>query len=193
MAKRKYQFKPDRNQTGILNKLYIPHNRRLQLLKWVLYSVLFLAALVLQDSVLSRFRIFGGMIDLAPVVMILVAMIQGADSGSVFVLVTSMVYVFAGTGPGNYAFFLLTLYTSILSVFREEYLHRSMGTNWACSAVALVLYEMTVFVLGVVSGVTYWQRVGVFGLTCLFSILTMPVLYPLVERIGKIGGETWKE
>ncbi len=193
MAKRKRQFKPDRHGTGILNKLYIPHSQRLQILKWSLYSLLFLAVLVIQDSVLSRYRVFGGMFDLAPAVIILIAVIQGSYSGSVFALVTSMIYVFAGTGPGYYAFFFLCLYTCLAAVFREEFLRRSRSASWLCSAVAVVLYEMTIFGIGVMYGVTYLERIDVFVITSLIGILVMPVLFPVIERIGKIGGETWKE
>lgn len=193
MAKRKYQFKPDRNGMNVLNKLYIPCNQRLRILKWTLYSLLFLFILVIQDSVLSRYRIFGGVIDLAPAVVILVTVLQGSYSGSVFALITSMIYVFAGTGPGTYAIFLLTVCAVLAAVFREEFLHRSFDSLWLSSAAALLVYEISVFVLGVAGGVTHWARVGVFLMTSLVSILMMPVLYPVIQRIGKIGGETWRE
>ncbi len=193
MAKRKYQFKPDRNGVNVLNKLYIPQSERLQILKWTLYSLLFLALLVIQDSMLSRYRIFGGVIDLTPAFVILVAVFEGSNSGSVFALVTSMIYVFAGTGPSNYGILLLTVCACVAAVFREEFLRRSFDSLWMCSAAALLLYEMGVFVVGAALGVTHWERVLVFLLTSVYSILMMPVLYPLIRCIGKIGGETWKE
>ncbi len=193
MVRRKHQFKPDSSGAGILNKLYIPIGRRMQILKWTLYSLLFLVTLVIQDSVTSKYRIFDGVIDLAPAVVILVAMFQGSQSGSVFALITSMIYVFAGTGPGYFAFFLLTLYASVASVFREEFLRRSTGSSLLCSAVALLLYEMSIFGVGLLFGATHTGRVYAFLMTSLLSILVMPVLYPIVENIGKIGGETWKE
>lgn len=193
MAKRKYQFKPDRNGTNVLNKLYIPAAGRLKLLKWTLYSLLFLAVLVIQDSMLSRYRIFGGVIDLTPAFVILVTVLEGSNSGCVFALVTSMIYVLAGTGSSNYAIFLLTVCAILSAVFREEFLRRSFGSSWLCSAAALLLYEMSVLVVGVALGFTQWERAVIFLITSLISSLMMPVLYPVIQRIGKIGGETWKE
>ncbi len=193
MAKRKYQFKPDRNGVNVLNKLYIPLNLRLRILKWTLYSLLLLFVLVIQDSVLSRYRIFGGVIDLAPAAIILVTVFQGSYTGSVFALITSMIYVFAGTGPGTYAIFLLTVYAILAAVFREEFLHRSFSSLWLSSASALFAYEMSVFVVGVAGGATHWSRVTAFLMTSLVSILMVAVLYPVIQHIGKIGGETWKE
>lgn len=193
MARRKYQFKPDRQDAGFLNKLYITRLQRLTLLKWSLYSVLFLAALVIQDSVLSRYRIFDGLFDLAPAVIILITVIQGSYSGSVFALAASMFYVFAGTGPGNYGFFLLTLYACLAAVFREGFMRRSRGSIWMCSGAALVLYELTVFGIGLLMKITYSRRIWAFLVTIVLSVLVMPALTPIVERIGKIGGETWKE
>lgn len=193
MARRKYQFKPDRNGTGILNKLYIPKGERLRILRWTLYALVFLAALVIQDSVLSRYRLFGGAMELAPAVLLVVTVAHGSHDGSVYALICSMVYVFAGTGPGYYCIFLLTLYACAAAVLREEFLCRSTATTWLCSGAAMLLYELTVYGVGLAFGLTSPGRITAFLMTAALSILVMPPLYALVLRIGKIGGEQWKE
>ena len=57
----------------------------------------------------------------------------------------------------------------------------------------MLLYEMGMFLIGIFMGRTYWARAGVFFLTGVLSLAVMAALYPLVNVIGKIGGETWKE
>lgn len=193
MAKRKYQFKPDRFGAGVLNKLYIPKGGRLRILRWTLYALVFLAALVLQDSVLSRYRFFGGVIELAPAVLMLVTVAQGAQNGSVYALICSMIYVFAGTGPDYYCIFLLTLYACAGALLREEFLRRSGATIWLCAGLALTLYELSVFGVGLAFGLTDPGRITAFLMTAALSALVMPVLNALILRIGKIGGEQWKE
>ena len=48
----KYEFKPDPSGTDFLKKLYLTQSQRDRIAKWVLYSLLFMAALVAQDTVL---------------------------------------------------------------------------------------------------------------------------------------------
>ena len=125
--------------------------------------------------------------------LILVTVVQGSHDGSIFALICSMIYVFAGTGPGYYCIFLLTLYACAAALLREGFLCRSTFTHWACGAAALVLYEMTVFCVGLAFGKTSPGRAAAFALTAGLTILVMPLVNLLIQRIGKIGGEQWKE
>ena len=80
-----------------------------------------------------------------------------------------------------------------LTLFREQFLRRSFSSAWLCTAVAVMLYEMSVFLMGLFLGLTYPGRVGVFALSGLWTVLIVPALYPLMTWIGKLGGEKWKE
>jgi hypothetical protein len=62
-----------------------------------------------------------------------------------------------------------------------------------CVSIAIMGYEMALFVLGLFSGLTILPRAGVFALTGGISCITMLPMYPLVRAISKIGGESWKE
>jgi hypothetical protein len=62
-----------------------------------------------------------------------------------------------------------------------------------CAGLALLLYELAVWGTGVFLSLTYWSRISVFLIIWLLSFLVMLALYPLVRRIQKIGGETWRE
>ena len=52
---------------------------------------------------------------------------------------------------------------------------------------------MGLFVVGIGLGLTRWDRVFSFLITAGYSFGVMILLYPLINRIGLIGGTTWKE
>jgi hypothetical protein len=59
--------------------------------------------------------------------------------------------------------------------------------------VALLVYELCTFFIGLFLGLTLWSRFPVFLTATALTLVLMPVLYPILLSIGKIGGETWKE
>lgn len=193
MAKKKYRFRPDPTGAGIWNKLYITPQQRKTALKWGLYSLVCLACLILQDAFLGRMRLFGGSVDLAPAAIMLICLMQGAESGAVFALIGSMVFVFSGSAPDTFAIAFITVYAVAVTLFREQFLRRSFGSAWMCTAAGVLLYELSVYLLGLFFGLTYPGRIGVFAMSAVLTALAVPVLYPLMGWIGKIGGETWKE
>ena len=54
MAKKKQQFRPDSEQTGLLSKLYITPTQRRKIVKWLLYSLQCVAVLVVQVAELLQ-------------------------------------------------------------------------------------------------------------------------------------------
>ena len=56
-----------------------------------------------------------------------------------------------------------------------------------------MLYEIITYGLGIFLGLTYWGRIGIFVFTGLLSWLIMIPMYKLINAIGTIGGNTWKE
>lgn len=193
MAKKNYRFRPDPTGAGIWNKLYITPQQRKTALKWALYGLVCLGCLILQDAFLGRVRLFGGYVDLAPAAIILICLMQGAESGVLFALIGSMVFVFSGSAPDTFAIAFITVYAAAVTLFREQFLRRSFGSAWMCTAAGMLLYELSVYLLGLFFGLTYPGRIGVFAMSAVLTALAVPVLYPLVGWIGKIGGETWKE
>jgi hypothetical protein len=193
MARKKYRFRPDPVGADIWNKLYITPRDRAAALKWGLYGLVCVAALIVQDALLSRVRLFGAFVDLAPCAIMLVCVMQGVEAGSVFALAASMVFVFSGSAPDTFAIAFVTVNAVLVTLFRENFLRRSFSSAWLCTSVALMGYELCVWLLGLFFGLTYPGRVGVFALSGAVTSLTVPALYPLMGLIGKIGGETWKE
>ena len=62
-----------------------------------------------------------------------------------------------------------------------------------CAGIALTIYEMGLFVVGIGLGLTRWDRVFSFLITAGYSFGILILLYPLINKIGLIGGTTWKE
>ena len=193
MARKKIEFRPDPTGSGLLSKLYITPSQRKVMGKWGLYGILCVAILVVQDVILGRVSLYGGTVDLVPCAIMLVCVLEGVESGCVFVLVAAIFYMYSGSAPGPYCVVLLTLNSVLVTVFRQNYLRRSFGSHWICTAAASLLYQMEVFLLGVFLTQTYLGRVGAFAMNALLGMCVLPVVYPVFVAIGKIGGQTWKE
>ncbi len=192
MAK-KSEFKPDKARSGWLSKLYITPKQRRSILKWVLYSLVILVLSLLQDVVLSNLRPFGAAIELVPAAIILVCLLEGVQSGCVFALCASLYYWFSGATLGAFAMVVITVLSIFVTMFRQNFMQKGFGAAFLCTAFCVLIYEMALFVLGAILGLTPWYRFGGFLLTAAMGIITIPLLYPLLLLIESIGGETWKE
>lgn len=199
MAKRRrrkqqlYEFKPDPKTTNFLKRLYMTRLQRLTLLKWAVYVMVGILFLVIQDVIMSRVRFSGATTDLPVAFILLVGIYEGLENGSVFTLAASLFYWFSGSSPSPYTIALLCALTVLIGLFRQIYWHRSFGSICMCTSIAIMLYEMLLFALGMFQGLTILPRVSVFALTGGITCLTMLPMYPLVRAISKIGGVSWKE
>lgn len=189
----KKEFKSDKPYSGFWGKLYLTKLQRKGLLKWSLYALLLLVLSLLQDVVLCRFRLFGATTELVPVCTFLICILEGAETGSVFALVASLLYLFSGTAAGPYSMVFITAIAIAVTVFRQAYLQKGLGAAVLCAACAMLGYELLQFFMGLFLGLTIPQRFIGFLVTALLSSLTVPLLYPITLSIEAIGGETWKE
>ena len=192
MAKRQ-EFQADKPHSSLLDKLYITPKQRLSLLKWMLLGLILLLLSVLQDVVLCRFRLLGATTDLIPCAIILICIMEGVETGCVFALVSSLVYQFSGSAPGMYAMVFLTVLAILAAIFRQSYLQKGFGAAFFCTAGAMLLYEILIFLMGLFLGLTVPQRYTGFLITGGLSLICIPCLYPLVMLIGTIGGSIWNE
>ena len=193
MLGRKYEFKPDRNESGALSKLYVTKKQRLSLLRWFLIGLCLLALSLVQDVVLSSLRPFGTTTDLVSGGILLCAMLLSVDSGAVFALCGSTVFYFAGFAPGVYTIALLTGLAIFFNILRHSYLRKDAISVLVCAGAALMVYEVIVFVIALFLEQTTFARFGIFCLGGLLTVAVMPVIYPVFSAVTKIGGETWKE
>ena len=167
--------------------------QRLTILKWATFAMTGIVLLVIQDVIMSQIRISGATTDLPVAFILLVGIYEGLENGSVFTLAASLFYWFSGSAPTPICVGVLCVLVILVGLFRQLYWHRSFGSIAMCVSIAIMLYEMSLFVIGLVSGLTILPRLGVFALTGGITCITMLPMYPLVRAISKIGGISWKE
>ena len=197
MARRKLskqsEFKPDPRQNSLSGLFHVTQLQKQRMLKWALYVLTGILLLTIQDVIMSRVSIFGATTDLPVVNILLITVIEGVDVGSLFVLFASTIYYFSGSAPGPYCIGLLCAVGIIATLLRQAYLRRTKASIVICAGIALTIYEMGLFVVGIGLGLTRWDRVFSFLITAGYSFGVMVLLYPLINKIGLIGGTTWKE
>ena len=142
---------------------------------------------------MSRGTMVGARTDIVPGLILMICTMQGAEIGSVFALTAACLYYFSGSAPGPYCIVLITFLGVLASIFRQAYLRKGFSALMLCSTLCVFLYETGVFLIGLFLKQTYSQRFSVFLLTAVLTTLCLPVVYPILRSIGKIGGETWKE
>lgn len=191
--KNRNEFRPDPTASTWLKTRKLTRQQKLRLLKWVLYALIVMMCLVIQDVIMSQFRLFGATTDLAVGAIVLITVIEGTEVGSLFVLIASSLYWFSGSAPTPICIALLTAFGIGATMFRQMFWHRSRGTLTLCACLALTAYELGLFVTGVMRGLTYFGRLPSFLLTSAYTCLVMIPLYTLVYKTGLIGGNTWKE
>lgn len=187
------EFRPDKDNVSIFKVLHMTEYQQLRLLRWTLYVAVCVASLVVQDTIMSRISIFGTTTDLAVAAMLVITVVEGSDVGSVFILVASCIYYFSGSAPGPYTVGMLSVMGLCASLFRQQVWHRSTGSILFCSGLAILAYEIGTYVVGMMMGLTRWYRFPRFFMTGVLTILASIPLYYLINRIGQIGGNTWKE
>ncbi len=190
---RKNEFRMDPENSGILGRLLLTQKQRLSLLRWSLYGLVCLAGLLLQDVLLYRLPVFGAVADLVPCLILVVAVLQDAENGGIFALTASCLYYFSGSAPGPYVIPLLTGICVFIVIFRQAYLQQGFLAVLLCALVGMAVYEMSVFAIGLFLGRTRMARLGVVALSGGLSLLAVPLTYPVLRAIQKIGGEIWKE
>lgn len=192
MAK-KQEFRPDKPSTSLLSHLMLTQKQQKALLKWVFYGLLLVFLSVVQDVLLSQVRLFGATTELVPCAIFLICILEGTHTGSVFALVSGLLYLFSGTAPGPYSMVAITFFSVGVCIFRQAYLQESFSSAYLCTAIAMVLYVLTNFAFGLFLGLTPLSRFHGFLITAVLSLLAVPILYPVLKAIGAFGGHSWKE
>ena len=190
MAK-KNDFKPDKPYSGFWGKLLLTRQQRRNVLKWTLYSVVLLFLSVVQDVVLSQMRIMDATTELVPCGIFLICLLEGTESGCMFALVSSVLYLFSGSAAGVYSIVFITALAVFAAAFRQSYLQKGFAAAMLCTGVAVFVYEVLTFCICAFLGLTTMNRIGIACMTALLTMIAAPVIYPLLKAIG--GGDAWKE
>lgn len=193
MARRNKEFQPDVQRPDTLGKLLMTKKQWQRLLKWLLFSAVCLVGLIVQDVVMSRWRWNGATTDLAVCCIMMVCVLQGAENGCIFALIASIVFFYSGSAPGPYCIPLITIIAVFATLFRQGFLSQGLTTLIICVGLGLLVYEMAIFVIGVFLEHTTWDRALRFLLCALYTVAAIPMIYPMMVGIGKIGGQLWTE
>lgn len=191
--RRKNEFRPDTARSDILGKLLLTQRQRQSFLRWFLFSAVCLLALIVQDVVMCRVSLFHATTDLVPCCILAICILQGGENGCVFALISSVVYYLSGSSPGALCIPILTFLGVLGAIFRQAYLRQGFFTLLLCLTFTLFLYELAIFGMVLFLGYTTADRLGSFMTSAALTLATVPLLYPILLSIGKIGGETWKE
>ena len=193
MAKKRYEFKPDREGPDLLGRFSLTKKQQQNLLKWGLYGIVLLLLSVLQDCILYNMRIFGSTTDLVPCAIVAICVLEGAEAGSTFALLASIFFYATGSSGGVYIIPVLTFFALTAAIFRQNYLQKGFAATVLCTGVATVLYETLSFAVALVLGLTYGGRFGIILTMSGLSTVAVSLLYKIFLAIGKIGGDSWKE
>lgn len=191
MARRKYEFQPDRPQTNILDKLYLTKRQRNSLVRWSLHGLFLLCLSLIQDVILCRMNIFGATTNLVPCGIFTLCILLGAERGCVFALVAAMLFEFSGMGPGVYSIALIPIAGIGLSMLQQTLLQKNVASDLLFIAFAIAFYELFTFGVSVAIGESALFRVFSALATAVMSVICAFIFYPVFNAIEKIGGNTW--
>ncbi|MDR2670362.1 MAG: rod shape-determining protein MreD [Oscillospiraceae bacterium] len=162
------------------------------IVKWVVYALAFLIFLLLQTGVLVRVRVWGVSPNILPVVIAVVAMLEGREAGAVYGF-------FAGLWcdavippvPAVHAILFLLLGAGVGHV-TEKLFRKNFLTGFLCSLVTLAAFDVVFFtVLYLVPGrADLYNLVLVAAPEIALTALCVPAVYaPLRGVARRFGNE----
>ena len=172
----------------MLDKLYITPKQWLHILRWTLYALLFLLAMMLQTVVFGNHSFLGVHPSFVPVVITCVCLREGPERGGLFALLTSLFWCLSGADEGSVSIAVLTVVPVVGSVLCRAVLANRFLPCLVITVVTLFTEQTAIFVLKFFSGAADGRRFLTVLIPCvLVSALVQPVVYLLVKCIEKIG------
>lgn len=168
------------------------HLTRLQwrgILKWTLYSLLGLATLLLQTVVLAQLPVFGAKLAPLPLYIVCVCVREGPEKGGLFALLATLFWCLSGADYGNISVALLPIGSIFAAILCRVVLTQGLLPTALCAFAVSLLNASVIFAFKLILPPTlvvesYW-RVLLPGVA--LSTAFVPIQYPLVRRISRIG------
>lgn len=172
----------------MLDKLYITPKQWLHILRWTLYTLLFLFAMMLQTVVFGNHKLFGVHPNFVPVVITCVCLREGAERGGLFALLTSLLWCLSGADEGSISIAVLTVVPVLGSVLCSAVLANRFLPCLAITLVTLFTEQTAIFLFKSFFGTMDGSLFLTALIPCvLVSLLAQPIVYLLVKCIAKIG------
>lgn len=163
--------------------------------KWSLYTIVLVATIVIQSVILSRLPIFGAKVNLIPYLIGCVCIIEGADSGSLFSLIASLIWALSGGDYGFVSILILTCGGMGLGLLFQKLLRCQLVTCLVCCFILALCHDTSIFLLRLyMKSVTAMQYFRILIPGTLLGIFSCPVFFYLFQLIHRIGGNhTWND
>ena len=161
----------------------------LGILKWSLYGLLTLLTLLLQTVVLSRTTALRIKPTPLPVLIVCICVREGPERGGVYAILASLLWCFSGADYGNLSVALLPVGAILSAVLCRAVLTLRFLPTALCAFAVTLLNASVIFVFKLILPPTvaldnYWR----FLLPgAAISMLFLPIQYPLVKCISRIG------
>lgn len=172
----------------MLGRFYITPGQWRHVFRWLLYGALFLSVVLLQTVILGKNGVFGQHPDLVAVVIVCVAMAEGAERGGLFALIVSTFWALSGIERGALQIFCLTTIPVLCSYLSRKIFSVPYPVSLITCALTLLITQSLHFFLKMfydgLPGYLYLTRL-LPGM--LVALLFQPLFYWLVKIIGKIG------
>ena len=168
---------------------YLTRQQWFGILKWTVYALLFLLAVVFQSVLLSRLPVFGVRLNAIPTLLVCVCLREGTERGGLFVLLASLFWALSGVDMGNLSILLLTVCAVISAFLCQTVLSDRIVSAAVCCFATALIHDTVIFAFKLILSEVAaegWLRVLLPG--ALLSMLTFPLSYFLVKAISKIGG-----
>ena len=157
-------------------------------LRWVLYSLLGLIAILLQTTVFSLARPFGLLLFLVPTLAACIAIRELTEHAALYALLLSLFWCLFGADCGSLTIVTLTAASVLCAVACEAFLVRGLLSALLLSLFSLLLVEGSVFAARLYLGtLTAGLFLTVFLPAVGLSLLFYPLFYWLTGRIAKVG------
>jgi len=158
------------------------------ILKWTLYGVYFLLAVLVQTVVLPRMPIGGVALCVVPTCVACVAVQEGADKAGLYALICGTFFCLSGIDCGPIYIVTLTVTAAIAGTVCDHFYTRSFVPALVLSFLGLILCESGAFLFRVYIGVidpSFWQTILLPEL--FLSLIAFPLFYLGAWAISRIG------
>lgn len=174
----------------MLEKLHITVRQWLRLLKWTLYTLSFLLALLLETVTLGDVRLFGAQLHLIPSLLVCIAVKEGAERGGLFALLCSLFWCLSGADFGSVSIAVLTALAVFSGLACTHWLNNRLLACMLCCLLAQLCSESVLFLFHLIfRGAQPMRYVAVLLPGVAISTLAAPLLYGLTQAISRIGGK----
>ena len=161
--------------------------RLFSVLRWALYALVFLLAMMVQTVVLSR-GIHGFFVSCVPLAVACVSMQEGAEGGGAFALAAASLWCLSGADYGSAQIVTLTVAGVLCGGLCQVVLTKKLLPAAGLCAMTLLLCDGTCFLLRLYLGAAGGAQAAAYLLPSLgISLCFFPLFYVPAHFIARIG------